>query len=527
MMVRRHLVAIGVYLVSLVVKILLIPAYRSTDFEVHRNWLAITYSKNYSEWYSNSASESEWTLDYPPLFAWFEWALSQVGVLVDENMVDVTSLGYASQETIVFQRVTVMCTELLLLLGTWFAMCGSSQHGQDVSESGARKCLAVFLVLAHPGLYIVDHIHFQYNGMLLGLLLISMSFAMYGNDVLATVSFTCLLCMKHIFLYVAPAFGAYYLGVLWDVKRISTFLKLFVAAISVLAVTFVPFARVGMIPQIISRLFPVQRGLVHAYWAPNFWAIYACLDKVLSIVLPRLGVLDAQSIEHTKGNLTGGLVGVASFSVLPEIDSSVAAIITICSMMPALVHIMRKPYPGMLPQAIIYCSLCSFMFGYHVHEKAILMTLIPMAITAAKGKDNRASGRFLFLTAVGTFSLFPLLTRPQEYLLKVSILVAYLLFAIPWLKDVFFFETLDDESRHGDRTQNLLMPWETVYLLGIIPLELYCSFIHRLLFQGVWPFIPLMLTSVYSSLGVTYCWLDLASDYSIFNRPVAKKRKIS
>lgn len=523
--------AIGVYLLSLVIKILLIPAYRSTDFEVHRNWLAITHSKHYKEWYSDGASMSEWTLDYPPLFAWFEWALSQVGAQVDRRMVEVDALGYASQETIVFQRFTVIFTELLLLLGTWFAMSQSSRDGREQSEAMARKCLAVFLVLAHPGLYIVDHIHFQYNGMLLGMLLISMSFGMYGNDILATLTFTGLLCMKHIFLYVAPAFGAYYLGMLWDVKSVSLLLKLFLAASSVLVVTFGPFARFGMIPQIVSRLFPVQRGLVHAYWAPNFWALYAGLDKVLSVVMPRLGLIDSQSIEHTKGNLTGGLVGVASFSVLPEIQSSTAALVTLCSMMPALIHIMKKPYPGMLPMAVIYCSLCSFMFGYHVHEKAILITLIPMGILAAQGRDARAPGRFLFLTIIGTFSLFPLLTRPQEYLLKISILVAYILFAIPWLRDVFYFEFLDEDEKDSRRKKGsgllLLTKWEAVYLWGIIPIEIYCSFVHTLVFAGSWPFIPLMLTSVYSSLGVTHCWLDmLLSEYKI-SKPKSGKLKTS
>ena len=34
--------------------------------------------------------------------------------------------------------------------------------------------------------------------------------------------------------------------------------------------------------------------------------------------------------------------------------------------------------PRGLLQAAAYCSLCSFMFGYHVHEKAILMVLIPL-----------------------------------------------------------------------------------------------------------------------------------------------------
>jgi len=253
---------------------------KSTDFEVHRNWLAITHSLPVREWYYERTSE--WTLDYPPFFAYFEWFVSRAAQLVDPAMLELPNLNYDSWQTVYFQRSTVILTELLLAYALHLYVKGSPLVQKKISH------VAALSTLLSPGLLIIDHIHFQYNGFMYGLLVLSLVLARRESTLLLSgVLFAVLLCFKHIYLYLAPAYfvfllRAYCLGRKSIVHiRFGNAIKLGMSILIVFSLAFGPFVYWGQMDQLMSRLFPFSRGLCHAYWAPNIWAIYSFADRVL------------------------------------------------------------------------------------------------------------------------------------------------------------------------------------------------------------------------------------------------------
>lgn len=72
-----------------------------------------------------------------------------------------------------------------------------------------ERVLVWALVIWAPGLFLVDHLHFQYNGFMLGMLLLSISYLEEGRDLMGGFIFAVLLCFKHLFAVAAPVYFVY------------------------------------------------------------------------------------------------------------------------------------------------------------------------------------------------------------------------------------------------------------------------------------------------------------------------------
>uniref|UniRef100_A0A673B320 Alpha-1,3-glucosyltransferase n=1 Tax=Sphaeramia orbicularis TaxID=375764 RepID=A0A673B320_9TELE len=358
---------------------------------------------------------SEWTLDYPPLFAWFEFGLSHVAQTFDRNMLQVENLNYASPNTVLFQRLSVIFTDVVFIFAARECCRCVQEHKGSRDVLNRPSFILAVLLLWNFGLLIVDHIHFQYNGFLFGFLLLSVAKHLQSQHLQGALLFAILLNLKHIYLYVAPAYGVYLLrsycftqdnrdgSISWRSFSLVRLLSLGSIVISVCALSFGPFIAMGQLPQVLSRLFPFKRGLCHAYWAPNFWALYNILDKSLAVVGVRLKLL--QEAELPRASMTGGLVQEFQHSVLPSVSPSVTLVCTLLSILPAVASIWWRPRgaQGFL-RCLLLCALGSFMFGWHVHEKAILIAILPLSILAVQSRED--AGIFLILSTTGHYSLF-------------------------------------------------------------------------------------------------------------------------
>uniref|UniRef100_A0A0E0LHH0 Alpha-1,3-glucosyltransferase n=1 Tax=Oryza punctata TaxID=4537 RepID=A0A0E0LHH0_ORYPU len=231
-----------------------------------------------------------------------------------------------------------------------------------------------------------------YNCISLGLTLGAIAGVLSGKELVAAALFSLSINHKQMSLYFAPAFFGHLLGKC--IKRkypLVEVMKLGFVVLGTFALVWWPFLHsYEAAMQVISRLAPFERGIYEDYVA-NFW----CSTSVL-IKWKRL------------------------FAIKPLKLMSLSA--TILAFLPSLVQQVRSPSNLGFLYSLLNSSISFYLFSYQVHEKSILLPLLPASLLALQ--EPQLYGWVMYF---GLFSMYPLICRDHLLLQYIAVLGLFVL----------------------------------------------------------------------------------------------------
>eukprot|EP00963_Diacronema_lutheri_P005806 scaffold461_cov321-Pavlova_lutheri.AAC.24 len=359
------------------------------DYEAQRHWMEITVHTPTEDWYRETEDNpmQHWGMDYPPLSAYQSWLCGKAIQAIEPEAVELnTSRGYESQSSKVYMRWSVVLFDVLFLFPGALACIGTIYKRKRPEQ----RLWALASVLLQPALLLIDHGHFQYNGISLGLAAGAAAAIMNGHSLVGALLFSLSLNHKQMSLYYAPAFFFHLVGrCLQKKKPLLHISGLAITVFYTFLVCWFPWitAEYSFV-HMLKRIFPFERGLYEDHVA-NFW----CTTS-LSIKWKKL--------------FTGR--ELRSFCFLA----------TFLAMLPSCLHQLWRPSKKGLLYAMANTSFSFYMFSFQVHEKSILLPLLPVALLVL---EERVSAEWLAYAS--TFSIYPLLARDKLGAAYIALMVVY------------------------------------------------------------------------------------------------------
>lgn len=364
------------------------------DYEAQRHWMEITLALPPRLWYRECPGNNlaYWGLDYPPLSGYASYVAGVILGRIEPSAVEfVSSHGYESATSRAAMRASVLAADLFVLFPALVACSVAPWRRSDRHSKSQQPVLAFALSL--PALVIIDHGHFQYNGVGLGLFVASATAMSRGMFAGGAALFCLSVYFKQMNLYLAPALAAYLLSVMTRQGSFVSWLrfatKIGVAILGTTSAIFYPwlFPRFD-IAHLMHRLFPVARGLFEDKVA-NFWCSMSILVKVKRLMSQ-------------------------------ETLFMACAVCTVAASLPFCIAVGARPSPRQLLLSCAGCSLAAYLFSYQVHEKQILIPLMPVALLA-----DSLPTLATYMSFVAAFSMYPLLNREGLSLAYFALLLMH------------------------------------------------------------------------------------------------------
>mmetsp|Transcript_21119 Transcript_21119/g.39023 ORF Transcript_21119/g.39023 Transcript_21119/m.39023 type:complete len:638 (+) Transcript_21119:41-1954(+) len=423
------------------------------DYEAQRHWMELTYNLDPRDWYRNTTQNDlqYWGLDYPPLTARHSQLLGYVSNFIDPaSMALETSRGYLTPAHKLFMRLSVAFSELLTFVPAvlWFIYTYYRYIRPDL------KLLGAFVLLCSPALVLVDHGHFQYNSVMLGLSVAAFTAVIRGNTVFASIMFTLALNFKQMSLYYSlPMFFAIItkahseakeslqrlrsvnqsrskqVVTLW-IETVYTVVNAGVVFIVLTLILWYPYlTSLNEFLQVLRRIFPVERGVFEDKVA-TFWCVASVIIKFK-----------------------------AWFAQSTLVSSS--ALLTLAASMPSIyLMVTRRSFTKHFLYCVCSVSLAFFLLSYHVHEKSILLPLVPISIFTLV----ECPQVFLVMNLVSCFSIYPLLVKDDLQLAYFALTMLFALIAKSFTDEVSYFS-----GKRPSKLILLLYPIPFLHLTELIP----------------------------------------------------------
>ena len=349
-----------------------------------------------------------------------------------------TSRGFEDQNLKVYMRATSLISEYLVFVPAVIVFGRRLAHLQNVARW--EYSIALVAILMQPATMLIDHGHFQYNSIMLGFVAASMASVLAGRLLWGCLWFVAALCFKQMALYFAPAMFAYLVGVcLHPRPNILRLVKIAIVTLLSFAVIFSPLIlgslyEYSLDPSLLAKLKPpTLLAMIPFDPAPSSWGYQAAAQLLQSI--HRVFPFDRGILEDKVANFWGCVHTVHKLSSYPiPLLRRLSISLTLISVLPACMTISLFPRKELLPWAMASTAWGFFLFSFQVHEKTVLLPLLPMTILLAGGGGLGPETRAWigWANLFGVWTLFPLLKRDE---LRVpysvlTILWAYLL-ALP------------------------------------------------------------------------------------------------
>ena len=390
------------------------------DFEAQRHWMETTSNLPVTHWYFHDLEW--WGLDYPPLTAYHSWLLGRIGSIIQPEWFALyLSRGLDDMDLKVFMRATVIVSEYLIYVPAAVICVRHMARLHHINPWESSIALAA--ILMQPATILVDHGHFQYNTVMLGFVVATISSMLAGRALWSCVFFIAALGFKQMALFYAPAVAAYLAGAcMFPRINILRFIGVAIITIASFAVLYLPlligtaydtYRSIPLPSDIVTPplldAFPFRLSQ-KAWYYPYIFQLAQSIHRIFPFAR---GLFEDKVANLWCAVHSSGLHKLHRYSSTSL--SRAALLLTLASITPPCLVIFLRPKKQLTPLAFAATAWGFFMCSYQVHEKNVLLPLLPMTLLLASEGGMKPSTRAWvgYANILACWTMFPLLARDE------------------------------------------------------------------------------------------------------------------